>query len=129
MACTLASGRKSSRRSSWAFSATTTVEIDIKIAPTDIGITKPMGASTPAASGTAIRLYPAAHQRFCFIFRYDAFDSCITDSTERGDHARRGDSHIGACTDRDADVRLSQRGCVVDAVPDHRHPQPLFLQR
>ena len=89
MARTLASGRKSRRRSSWAFSATTTVEIDIKIAPTDIGITKPIGASTPAASGTDIRLYPAAHQRFCFILRYDAFDSWITDSTERGSELAR----------------------------------------
>jgi len=40
MARTLASGRKTRRRSSWAFNATTTVEIDIKIAPTDIGIAK-----------------------------------------------------------------------------------------
>src|SRR5690625_4289 len=33
----LASGVRSMRRSSWALSATTTVEIDIRIAPTDIG--------------------------------------------------------------------------------------------
>src|ERR1700758_4842132 len=89
MARTLASGRKSSRRSNWAFRATTTVEIDIKIAPTDIGITKPIGASTPAANGTEIRLYPAAHHRFCFIFRYDALDSWITDSPERGSELAR----------------------------------------
>ena len=28
---------------------------------------KPMGAKIPAASGTETRLYPPAHQRFCFI--------------------------------------------------------------
>src|SRR6185369_2424545 len=89
MAWTLASGRKSRRRSTWAFSATTTVEIDIKIAPTDIGMTNPIGASTPAARGTEIKLYPAAHQRFCFILRYDALDSWITDSTERGSELAR----------------------------------------
>jgi hypothetical protein len=50
-------------------SATTTVDADINSAPTDIGITKPIGASTPAANGTATRLYPAAHQRFCCILR------------------------------------------------------------
>ena len=32
------------------------VDSDIKIAPTDIGNTNPAGASTPAASGTEIRL-------------------------------------------------------------------------
>src|SRR5699024_3288185 len=39
----LASGVRSMRRSSWALRATTTVEIDIRIAPTDIGMTKPTG--------------------------------------------------------------------------------------
>ena len=60
---------RSRRRSSWALSATTMVDSDISIAPTDIGSTNPIGASTPAASGTAIMLYPAAHHRFCFILR------------------------------------------------------------
>lgn len=36
--------------------ATTTVEADIRIAPTDIGNTNPIAASTPAASGTEIKL-------------------------------------------------------------------------
>src|SRR5699024_7842301 len=66
----LASGVRSMRRSSWALSATTTVEIDIRTAPTDIGRTNPTGARTPAASGTESRLYPAARHRFCFILRY-----------------------------------------------------------
>src|SRR5699024_12404865 len=65
----LAAGVRSSRRNSWALRATTTVEADIRIAPTLIGNTNPMGANTPAASGTAAILYPAAHHRFCFIFR------------------------------------------------------------
>src|SRR5699024_11281615 len=68
----------------WALSATTTVEIDIRIAPTDIGRTNPTGASTPAASGTESRLYPAAHHRFCFILRYAARESWMTDRTLRG---------------------------------------------
>src|SRR5262249_44176877 len=50
------SGRRSSLRSSCALRATTTVDADINNAPTDIGITKPTGASTPAASGTEMRL-------------------------------------------------------------------------
>ncbi len=52
----LTPGRKSSRRSSWALSATTTVDADIKIAPTDIGRTNPIPARTPAARGTEMRL-------------------------------------------------------------------------
>ena len=51
-----APGVRSSRRRSWALSATTTVEADMRIAPTLIGRTNPIGASTPAASGTATRL-------------------------------------------------------------------------
>ena len=46
-----------------------TVDRRIRIAPTDIGSTNPIGASTPAASGTEMRLYPAAHHRFCCILR------------------------------------------------------------
>src|SRR5699024_955197 len=52
----LAAGVRSRRRSSWALSATTTVETDIRIAPILIGNTNPIGASTPAARGTEIRL-------------------------------------------------------------------------
>lgn len=48
-----ASGRKSRRRSSWAFNATTMVETLIRMAPTAGGISRPMGASTPAARGIA----------------------------------------------------------------------------
>jgi hypothetical protein len=33
----------------------------------------------------------------------------------------RLDRDIGAGADRDTDVRLSERGRVVDAVPDHGH--------
>src|SRR5699024_1863043 len=85
----LASGVRSMRRRSWAMSATTTVDSDIRIAPTDIGSTNPTGARTPAASGTEMRLYPAAHHRFCFIFLYAAFDSWMTESTERGSELAR----------------------------------------
>lgn len=65
----LASGLRSMRRKRWAFSATTIVDSDIRIAPTYIGSTNPTRASTPAASGTEIKLYPDAHHRFCFILR------------------------------------------------------------
>src|SRR5699024_2692399 len=51
-----AGGVRSSRRSSWALAATMIVDADITAAPTAIGSTKPTGASTPAASGTATRL-------------------------------------------------------------------------
>src|SRR5690625_3903744 len=49
----LAAGVRSKRRSSWALRATTAVEADIRSAPTLIGRTNPIGASTPAARGTA----------------------------------------------------------------------------
>ncbi len=49
-------GRRSSRRSSCAFNATTTVEADIRIAPTLMGRTNPTGARIPAANGTEMRL-------------------------------------------------------------------------
>ena len=49
-------GRRSSRRSSCAFNATTTVEADIRIAPTLMGRTNPIGARIPAANGTEMRL-------------------------------------------------------------------------
>lgn len=54
--CLLASGARSMRRNSCALSATTTVDNDMRIAPTDIGMTNPMGARTPAARGTEIKL-------------------------------------------------------------------------
>jgi len=53
-----------SRRSSCAFAATTIVLSDISTAPTAAGSTMPQGARTPAASGIAKMLYPAAHHRF-----------------------------------------------------------------
>jgi P-type E1-E2 ATPase len=40
-------------------------------------------------SGTAAMLYPAAHHRFCFIFRYPARESWITENTERGSSEAR----------------------------------------
>lgn len=52
----VAAGRRSSRRSSCAFSATTIVDTLISTAPTAGASVKPIGASTPAASGIAIRL-------------------------------------------------------------------------
>jgi hypothetical protein len=48
--------RSWTRRSSWALSATTTVEVLISTAPRAIGSTNPQGTSTPAASGIATRL-------------------------------------------------------------------------
>ena len=44
--------------------ATMTVLADINIAPTAGESTTPRDARTPAASGIATTLYPAAHQRF-----------------------------------------------------------------
>ena len=34
------------------------------------------GKSNPAAIGKAIKLYPNAHARFCFILSIACFDSC-----------------------------------------------------
>src|SRR5690606_36510573 len=83
------SGPRSSLRRSWALTATTIVERDMRIAPTDIGSTKPIGASTPAASGTETRLYPAAHHRFCVILRKAARESSNADRTARGSSLAR----------------------------------------
>src|SRR5690606_33848086 len=46
-AATDASGRRSRRRNSWALSATTTVDNDMRMAPAAIGRTNPTGARTP----------------------------------------------------------------------------------
>ncbi|GEM_PF-2713384 len=54
--CALCPGERSRRRRSCALTATTTVDRDIRTAPTLMGRTKPTGASTPAASGTETRL-------------------------------------------------------------------------
>lgn len=62
--CYAERGRRSTRRSSCALSATTTVDRLISTAPAAIGNTIPAQASAPAASGMATTLYPAAHQRF-----------------------------------------------------------------
>ena len=48
--------------------ATITVLKLIKTAPIAGLKTIPTPDKTPAANGNAIMLYPAAHQRFCFIF-------------------------------------------------------------
>ena len=42
--------------------------------------------------------------------------------------AGRLDGHIGAGADGDADIRRSERGGVVDAVADHRHPPTTGLE-
>src|SRR5215207_9248262 len=60
---------KRARRSSWALIATITVLSDMRTAPTAGDSRIPWLASTPAASGMAITLYPAAHQRFWIILR------------------------------------------------------------
>ena len=39
-------GLRSRRRSSWALKATTTVDTDIRMAPSDMGMTNPIGAGT-----------------------------------------------------------------------------------
>jgi hypothetical protein len=49
--------------------ATTTVDADIRIAPTAGDSVMPREARTPAARGIATRLYPAPHARFWTIFR------------------------------------------------------------
>jgi hypothetical protein len=56
-------------RSSCALRATTMVEADMRIAPTAGLRLKPAQARTPAASGIATTLYPAAQARFWIIFR------------------------------------------------------------
>lgn len=45
------------------------VDVLMRTAPSAIGRTNPTGARTPAASGMATTLYPAAHHRFSTIFR------------------------------------------------------------
>jgi hypothetical protein len=57
------------RRNSWAFSATMIVLADMSTAPAAGDMTSPQRDRTPAARGMAMTLYPAAHQRFCTIFR------------------------------------------------------------
>ena len=57
------------RRSSCALIATITVLSDIRMAATAGDRRIPYRISTPAASGMANTLYPAAHHRFCSIFR------------------------------------------------------------
>ena len=56
-------------RSSWALTATMMVLSDISKAPTAGESRMPSGARTPAASGRAMTLYPAAQIRFCCILR------------------------------------------------------------
>src|SRR6185312_9808768 len=63
-------GYSSTLRSNCALMATTIVLSDISTAPAAGDSTTPIGASTPAASGMATMLYPAAHQRFCTILLY-----------------------------------------------------------
>ena len=87
------------------------VDSDIRIAPTDIGSTNPIGASTPAASGTEIRLYPAAHHRFCVIFRYAARDSSITDSTLRGSEPARMTPADAIATSVPAPIAIPTSAC------------------
>src|SRR5690606_26294229 len=60
---------RSSRRSGCALMATMMVLSDMSTAPAAGESTMPRDASTPAASGIATMLYPAAHQRFCTILR------------------------------------------------------------
>ena len=64
-----AAGYTLARRSSCALMATMTVLADIRTAANAGGSRIPCDASTPAASGIATMLYPAAHQRFCIILR------------------------------------------------------------
>src|SRR5699024_8502050 len=57
-------GRRSTRRRSCALSATMIVDRLMRTAPTAGASTKPTGARTPEANGTAMTLYPAAHTKF-----------------------------------------------------------------
>jgi hypothetical protein len=52
------------RRSNWALAATMTVDSDINKAPTAGERTNPTEASTPAASGRAMTLYPVADHEY-----------------------------------------------------------------
>ena len=93
------------------FAATMIVDSDIRIAPIDMGSTNPTGARTPAASGTEIRLYPAAHQRFCFIFRYEARESSITDNTDRGSSLARITPADAIATSVPAPIAMPTSAC------------------
>src|SRR4029450_701355 len=59
--------RRSRPRRSWALRATTIVDRLIRTAPTAGARVTPAQARAPAATGTASRLYPVAHPRFCNI--------------------------------------------------------------
>lgn len=76
----------------------------MRFAPTDIGKTKTKGESPLAASGRDSRSCPAARQRFCFMLRYDARDSSMTD-VGRGE--RRGP---GASGNADGDLSHDLEG-------------------
>ncbi len=58
-----------------------------------------------------MRLYPAAHQRFCFILRYDAFDNWITDSTERGSELARITPAEAIATSVPAPIAMPTSAC------------------
>ena len=117
-------GRRSTPRSSWALAATTMVEALMRMAPTAGDRVMPAQARTPAASGMATMLYPAAHARFWTILRYDARDSRITPIDAAGvaagqHHAGRLDGDVGAGADGDAHVGPGQCGGIVDPVTHH----------
>jgi hypothetical protein len=57
------------RRNNCALSATMIVLADMSTAPAAGDKTNPQCDNTPAARGMAMTLYPAAHHRFCTIFR------------------------------------------------------------
>jgi len=51
-----------------------------------------------------------------------------TESVSHQHDVGRFDGDVRACADGDADVGLREGGCVIDAVPDHRHAVTVILE-
>ena len=120
------SGRRSTRRSNWAFSATTIVESDIISAPTagrqhesdrrehsrrqrdrDHVVANRPGTGSGPSCGSSPGRGPHANDR-----------PWIAGGE---DHARRGDRDIGPGADRNPDIGLGKGRGIVDAIAHHRH--------
>src|SRR5205814_455984 len=85
--------------------------------------TNPYPASRPAASGIAMMLYPAAHQRFWIILRYVARDNAMIRGTSRGSLRRSTMSPASTATSGPAPV-ATPTSAVTIAGPDAQHDPP-----
>ncbi len=91
---------------------TMTVEADISTAPQAGLSTMPAEESTPAASGIATMLYPAAHQRFCTILRYVARARSTIAATSRGSERTSTMSADSMATSVPAPTAMPTSACV-----------------